>query len=231
MKTGISILLLLLMIKFSFSQVQELKKYNSIAEEQIVFNVYSNSWTNMPKDFVMSPKSAGIDLYLMKDIFGKNYPVSFAGGIGISVQNYKNNSMLITTNDSLYFTKIPDTIDYRKNKFSVVYVDIPIEFRLRTRPLSKKRNLKIAFGFKVGYNIQRYTKYEGDNYLGVTNYETVKYKVYDIKNILPYRYGVFTRLGYGKFSLSAYYSLTPLFETSKAQEIIPFSLGLSITIL
>lgn len=210
--------------------MQELQKYNNIPEEQIIFNFYHNTFTSLPKDFVMSPKSAGIDLYLMKDIFGKNYPVSFAGGIGISVQNYKNNSMLISTSDSLYFEKIPDTVSYRKNKFSTVYVDIPIEFRLRTRPLVKKRNLKIAFGFKVGYNIQRYTKYDGDNYLGITNYDKVKYKVYDIKNFLPYRYGVFTRLGYGKFSLSAYYSLTPLFETDKAMEIIPFNIGLSITL-
>jgi hypothetical protein len=178
----------------------------------------------------MAPQSAGIDLYLMKDIFGKNYPVSFAGGIGISVQNYKNNSMLISTADSLFFEKIPDTVDYRKNKFATVYIDIPIEFRLRTRPLVKKRNLKIAFGFKIGYNIQRYTKYDGDNYLGITNYTTVKYKVYDIKNILPYRYGVFTRLGYGKFSLSAYYSLTPLFDINKAEEITAFNIGLSITL-
>ncbi len=228
-KIGIVILLILL-IKLSFGQVQELKKYHSIPEEQIVFNLYYNSWTSLPENFEMSNKSAGVDLYLMKDIFGRNYPVSFAGGIGISVQNYKNSSMLVSTSDSLYFEKIPDTVDYRKNKFATVYVDIPIEFRLRTRPLVKKRNLKIAFGFKIGYNIQRYTKYDGDNYLGITNYKTVKYKVYDIKNILPYRYGVFTRLGYGKFSLSAYYSLTPLFETDKAQEIIPFSLGLSITL-
>jgi len=228
-KTGIAILLILL-IKLSFGQVQELKKYHSIPEEQIVFNIYYNSWTSLPENFDMSNKSVGVDLYLMKDIFGKNYPVSVASGIGISVQNYKNSSMLVSTSDSLYFEEIPDTVDYRRNKFATVYVDIPIEFRLRTRPLVKKRNLKIAFGFKIGYNIQRYTKYDGDNYLGITNYETVKYKVYDIKNILPYRYGVFTRLGYGKFSFSAYYSLTPLFEINKAQEIIPFSLGLSITL-
>ena len=228
-KTGIAILLILL-TKLSFSQVQELKKYNSIPEEQIVLNIHYNSFTSLPKDFDMSAKSAEVDIYLMKDIFGKNNPVSFAGGLGISVQNYKNNSILISKSDSLYFEKIPDTVDYRKNKFSTVYVDIPIEFRLRTRPLVKKRNLKIAFGFKVGYNIQRYTKYDGDNYLNITSDKTIKYKVYDMKNFLPYRYGVFTRLGYGKFSLSAYYSLTPLFETNKAQEIIPFSIGLSITL-
>jgi hypothetical protein len=229
LKGSVSILFVLL-IKFSFSQVHELQKYKSIPEEQIVFNVYHNSWANFPKDFELKPYSAGIDLYLMKDLFGKNKPVSFAGGFGVSVQNYKSNSMLFSSSDSLYFIKIPDSVNYRKNKFSTVYVDIPIEFRLRTRPLAKKRNLKIAFGFKIGYNIQRYTKYEGDNYLNINNYEKVKYKVYNIKNFLPYRYGVFTRLGYGKFSLSAYYSLTPLFETSKAQEIIPFSIGLSITV-
>ena len=230
MRSKYLILFFLILIKTSFSQVQELRKYHSIPEEQIVLNIHYNSWSALPQDMLVEPYSAGIDLYLMHPIFGKNYPVSLAAGFGISVQNIKSNSFLIESKDSLYFQKLPDSVSYSKNKFTTVYIDIPIEFRLRSRPIVKKRNVKIAFGFKFGYNIKTYVKYEGDDFMHLTDQDKVKFKRYNIRHILPYRYGVFARAGYGKFSLSAYYSLTPLFETDKAMEIIPFSLGLSITL-
>ena len=230
MKKHYFAILFILLIKYSFSQVQELRKYHSIPEEQIVLNIHYNSWTIYPQGMNIEPYSAGVDLYLMQPIFGKNYPISLAAGVGFSVQNIKSNSFLIESKDTLYFKEIPDSVSSSKNKFSTVYIDIPIEFRLRSRPISKKRNVKIAFGFKVGYNIKAYIKYEGDDFMHLTDQDKVKFKRYNIRHVLPYRYGVFVRAGYGKFSLSAYYSLTPLFETNKAQEIIPFSLGLSITL-
>jgi hypothetical protein len=45
--------------------------------------------------------------------------------------------------------------------------------------------------------------------------------------MLPYRYGVMTRIGFGKFNLTGYYALTSLFEENKGPDIIPFSIGFS----
>lgn len=222
-------LVLILISRLVSAQVQEFKKYHSIPEEEIVLNIQYNSFIDLPDKMEMKPQSAGFDFYLMYPLVGKNYPLSLAAGMGFSVQNYKNNCYIIDTKDSLQFIKIPDTVNFRKNKFSTVYFDIPVEFRLRSRPLVKKRNVKIAFGFKIGYNIQKYTKYEGDDFYNLSGHDKIKFKRYKLNHFLPYRYGIFIRTGYGKFSATAYYSLTSILEND-IRTLTPFSLGFSITL-
>ncbi len=222
---------LFIIISYSlFAQVQELREYRDIPEEQIVFNINADRWLGYPKEMEIKPYSAGIDLYYMKPIFWRNRNISIAGGTGISVQNIKSNTQFYDSLGYTLFVQIPDSVDYSTNKISTVYIDIPIELRFRTRPIAKKRNIKFVLGFKIGYNIQRYTKYEGDNFHFLNENSQIKYKIYKINNILTYRYGVFVRAGYGKFNLTAYYALTNLFKKDKAPEIIPFSVGLSITL-
>lgn len=213
-----------------FSQVQELRNYKSIPEEQIILNVNADRWSNYPKGMDTKPYSAGVDVYYMYPLFWRDKNVSFAIGTGVSVQNIKSNVQVSDSAGYTIFTEIPDSVSYLTNKISTVYFDIPFELRFRTRPIVKKRNLKFVLGFKVGYNIQRYEKYEGDNFNDINEHNNIKYKTYKIHNMLTYRYGVFARAGYGKFNLTGYYSLVDLFKKGKTEKIVPFSVGLSVTL-
>lgn len=184
----------------------------------------------------ISPFSTGVDVYLMQAIAGKDNFISLAVGGGLSVQNIKSNSYLISA-DSSYFKPISSDLKYSKSKISTVFFDLPIEIRLRSRPKAKdkagivrKRNFKFALGFKIGYNFQRYIKYEGEDYRAHNYGNKVKFKEYNLKNILRYRYGVYTSIGVGNFSLYAYYALTDFFENKKGPKLRPFSVGLSIQI-
>ena len=212
------------------AQVQELREYRDIPEEQIVLNINADRWVGAPNQMDIKPYSAGVDIYYMNPIFWRNRNVSIAVGTGVSVQNIKSNVQLYDSSGYTVFKEIPDSVDYLTNKISTVYFDIPIELRFRTRPIVKKRNIKFVLGFKIGYNVQRYMKYEGDNFNSLDEYSQIKYKTYKIHNMLTYRYGVFARVGYGKFNLTAYYALTSLFKKGRAPEIIPFSVGLSVTL-
>ncbi len=214
----------------SYSQVQELREYKNIPEEQIILNINLERWVKTPQQMDLKPYSVGFDAYFMQPTFWENRNISFAIGGGISVQNIKNNCQITDSLGFTLFKAINDTISYQTNKLSTVYVDVPFELRFRTRPIVKKRNFKFVVGFKVGYNFQRYLKYQGDNFINYTNDSDIKYKTYKVNNILHYRYGVFTRIGYGKFNLTAYYALVELFNKQKAPEIIPYSIGLSISL-
>jgi len=214
----------------TFAQVQELRQYKSIPEEQIVFNINLNRWSKYPDNMKIEPQSMGIDVYYMYPVVGKNKIFSIAAGAGFSVQNIKSNINVLDSMGMSVFTSIPDTIKYSKNKFSTVYFDIPIEFKLRSRPIVKKRNVKFIIGAKLGVLIQSYQKYEGDNIYHIGTNNKIKYKTYHIKNLLPYHYGVYLRMGYGKFSVTSYMSLSYLFEKNKAMQITPYSIGLAITV-
>ena len=178
----------------------------------------------------IKPQSLGFDAYYMMPVIGKNKILNLAIGGGVSVQNYKSNVKINSNNDTLSFIVINDSINYTKNKFNTVYFDIPIEFKIRTRPIVKRRSLKFIVGFKLGILIQSYEKYEGDDYMQLTSNDKVKYKVYKINQVLPYRYGSYFRIGYGKFNFTGFLSLSSLFNTKKSLETYPYSLGLSITL-
>ncbi len=221
----------------SYSQDKEVKDITSYPNSVISFNWSYNSFLgNLSPNMNVSPLSMGVDIYAMKTLLGKEQFVSMAMGGGLSVQNIKSNSFL-TSADSSYFVEIPKELNYSKNKLSTVFLDIPIEIRLRVRPnprdkagIVRKRNFRCALGFKIGYNIQNYIKYAGEDYRNANYGNKIKFKEYNLKNILPYRYGLYTRVGIGSFSLYAYYALTTLFETGKGPLLRPFSIGLSITI-
>ncbi len=121
-------------------------------------------------------------------------------------------------------TAIPDSIDYKKNKLSLNYLEIPFELRFRSKPDKSFRRLSIAAGFKAGYLIQSHTKYKGDD----ANGNETKFKTFNIANLNKLRYGPTFRMGYGKVSLFGYLSISELFQEDKGPIAYPFSAGIMI---
>lgn len=220
----------------SFSQEKEIREITSYPNSVVQLNWGYNSFVDVPADLEISSMSTGVDIYALHTLFGRESFVSLAAGGGFSVQNIKSNSYFVNS-DSSYFQALPKDLDYSKNKVTTVFVDIPIELRFRSRPkprdkagIVRKRNFRFAIGFKLGYNIQKYIKYDGQDYRSHNYGNQVKFKEYNLKNILPYRYGIYSRIGIGNFSLYAYYALTDYFEKEKGPVLRLFSIGLSINI-
>jgi len=235
MKQFVLILLLLLGL-LSIAQEKEIKEITSYPNSIIQFNWYYNSFEKIPKEMELSPMSMGVDVYALSTLLGKKSFVSLALGLGFSVQNYKSD-VYIVDSDSLYFKKIPEDLTYKKNKFTTVFVDIPIELRFRTRPkprdkagIVRKRSFRFAIGFKFGYNLQRYIKYDGEDFRELNYGNQIKYKEYRLENFMLYRYGVYSSIGFGKISLFGYYSLSNLLNENKGPELVPFSVGLSFNL-
>ncbi|MBI5538811.1 MAG: outer membrane beta-barrel protein [Bacteroidia bacterium] len=198
--------------------------------DQIVINILSNTWLNSPSDITLMPVSIGTEVYTMTPIIGKNSALSLAIGCGVGATNVHHNALPYDSLGVTYFRQIPGGYEYIKNKFTAAYIDIPIEVRFRTKPNIKKRNFKVALGGKFGYMISNYIKYSGDDFR-VSSKKFVKFKEYNMSNTLPYRYGIFLRIGYGKINGIVNYTLSSLFEKNKGPDVIPVSFGLSFTIL
>ena len=235
MKQFVLILLFLISLS-SVAQEKEIKEITSYPNSIIKFNWYYNSFQDVPKEMDLSPMSMGVDVYGLGTLFGRKSFVSLAMGFGFSAHNYKSDAYIVNA-DSLYFKKIPEDLTYHKNKFTTVFVDIPIELRFRTRPKSRdkagivrKRNFRFTIGFKVGYSLQRYMKYDGEDFRALNYGNQIKYKEYRLENFLPYRYGAYASIGIGKISLYGYYALSDLLVANKGAKLVPFSVGLSINL-
>ena len=223
MKKLFGLLVLLFIVAFSFAQEKmdapKISKSNNLGNTRMVLDLTLDNWLNTPDSIKNNIiKSRGVNIYSMYEIpFGSsNFSVAF--GIGFGSNNVSNNAKIIYSGDTLTLFE-PIATSYKVNKISVNYVDVPLEIRFKTKADAQNQSFKFAVGFKGGYLVNSHTKYKDSG---------GKIKIYDIKNLSPYRYGANVRIGYGWFALTGYYSVSALFVKDKGPDIIPWSAGISI---
>jgi hypothetical protein len=223
MKNAVLTVVLILFIFQGFSQgVNEStrKKFSTVID---VFNDFYVDVPDSVDNRFLNPGFSFQGLYDYR--FGKSN-FSFAFGAGLGSHNFYSDAMIET--DSLGVTQLhpisslyPD-INYDKNKITYTYLDVPLEFRLRT-----KNNIRAALGFKVGFLISSHTKYKGDDFLFGTN-DALHVKFKNVNNIEDLRYGVTARFGWRFINLTGFYSLTNVFKKDQGPEMYPFSVGISL---
>jgi len=202
-----------------------------IANDQVVFNIVTNIMNPGPKGISSKPyASLGAEFYSYSPLIGKKKKVGLAMGVGVGTLNYNIDAAPFRDSlDNTILTNLPDSLQYKKSKIVVTYWDIPVEIRIRSNPSPKGNSFKFAAGFKFGVMLSNHYKYRGDSWSEEDR--TVKFKTYYIDNIMRIRYGLYARLGYGKFTVMGNYYLTPLFEKNKGPESMVVSFGLSFLII
>lgn len=217
--------------------------------DRIVVDLFTDIWMmDSTTNASINPKqiNRGANAYFMYEFpFGKSN-FSFAAGLGFSfhnlysdaipMKNFTIDTLGVRTYDgTLSFKKIPDfspdgkqEINYKKNKFTVVYLDIPLEFRFRL----KNNAFKFYLGGKFGLMLGNHTKYYGDNFNENYQTGTIKTKEYKIANVNNIRYGLTVRTGWKWIQVFGYYSLSHLFKKDKDDlnpNMYPISVGLTIS--
>jgi hypothetical protein len=176
--------------------------------------------------------SRTVNIYYQYPIrFGRS-KFSFNPGLGVSLERWKftNGAMLIDTLELVSFPNgavATDQVEQynllspkriypelaKKSMFVTNYFEIPIEFRFDTNPEDINRSFNIAVGGRVGILFDAFTKIKYND-LG----EVVKVKNKLNHGVNPFRYGIYTRVGIGGFSLFGFYNLTDMFEKDKGPE-------------
>lgn len=218
MKKLLILLLGLFIITSSYSQVVNESTRRKFSTG---IDIFTDIWQNTPEGLALSTINRGINIFGMYNYRFGSSNLSFAFGLGICSHNMYGNSIPEEINGETTFIKIPDSISYKKSKLVITYLDIPIEFRLKT-----KSKFRAAIGFKVGYLLNVHSKYKGDNFLG--NNDKVKQKSTNVKYLELFRYGPTVRIGYRWFNITTYYSLSYLFKAGRGPDMYPISVGISL---
>ncbi len=198
----------------------DLKNYKSDPKDRLIFEAIYTSWLGAPKNISTDWKCIGFNFALMFDKPIKNSNFSFGYGAGIYCHNYSSNSSFVYQTDSA--TNITSTLlelktgSYSSNKYNERSVEIPLELRFRTK---SKNNFKIMLGAKVGYVFSDYKKTDDVN---------GKVRLYDIKNVNHFRYGINFRIGVEQICLTASYYISEVFTNKGPQGIHPFSIGIAL---
>lgn len=223
-------LILLTLSNFIYSQeLDSIKATKYFSTDQIIYEINNNYWMNSPSGVKVRDISPSSNIYLMFPLLGKNHNISFAAGLGVGTSSVRYNSMLFDSASFTYIIPLHDSIKYVHNKIFTTYLEAPFELRFMTNPNKKNRSFKISLGAKAGYLVGKHIKYSGTDYFFNSGYN-IKIKWYKLRNILPYRYGLTAKIGYGKFAISGFYSLSSLFEEGKGPEVQPYNIGISIQI-
>jgi len=174
----------------------------------------------MELDYKSSSFSATL---LIKGISAINKKIHLSTGIGFNWSSYsfEKNVSVSTTNDTTLFS-VDTIIAYSKNKLKTVYAQVPLIIRIRMGKI-KNTPFGIQFGVIGGYKLGAKIKQKYS--INETHY---KDKIKDTYNINPIKMEAITRINIGQFGLYAKYSIVPLFETHKAPELHPVSVGLTI---
>lgn len=194
-------------------------------KDRLMIGMSLDNWLNSPSGVEPRVYSPGFNVALVYDYPLAKSSFSLAGGLGFSSYNIHSNAQPKTLRDDegeaigTYFEAFPDSIDYKTNKLSVNYIEVPVEIRFRSRGDKSYRRFGLAAGFKVGYLVQSHTKYKD---------ESIKFKYYNINFLNNFRYGPTVRVSYGKISLFGFYSLSDLFEEGKGPDVTPISAGIFI---
>lgn len=197
-----------------------LKRYKGDPKDRLIFEVIYTSWLGAPKNFSTDWKCIGFNFAMMFDKPIKNSNFSFGYGAGIYCHNYSSNASFVYKTDSV--TNItstllePKTGNYSSNKYNERSVEVPLELRFRTKT---KNNFKMMLGVKVGYVFSDYKKTDDAN---------GKIRLYDIKNVNRFRYGINFRIGVEQICLTASYYLSEVFLDNGPRGIHPFSIGIAI---
>lgn len=215
------VVILLLFSGFFLAQPIKSQVVNEATKKRVTIGVgmFEDIWSNVPSGIKTRDINQGFQTFVMYNVpFGKSN-FGFSIGLGLRVHNLYGNFLVMSSNDSTYFQKIPDTIGYRRSKLTMPFLEIPIEFKFKS-----KSKIALGIGFKVGYLLPAHSKYVGENYID-DSHEKLRVKYREIKNLENFSYGPTLRFGYRWFHITGYYSISKLFTKSRGPDMYPISVG------
>jgi len=203
--------------------------------DHLMIQFSSDHWTGMP-DSISSHQSGfskGFNAYLMLDKPFKTSPKFSLGlGIGIGSSNISFKNMNIDVKSSgtqLPFIATDSSNHFKKYKLSLSYLEVPLEFRYSSNPLSSNKSWKFAIGGKVGTLINAHTK--GKDLQNKNNSLISSYiqKENSKKYFNGTRFMGTARVGYGIFSLFGAYQLNNVLKDAAGAPMKLYQVGITLS--
>lgn len=177
-------------------------------EDQFYLGITYNLLKNAPTGFSNDKFSTGFSVGFLRDMpVNKNRNLAIAPGLGLNFNNYSQNiGITTTTNGVPVYAVLTDPTSYSNNKFSQLFVDLPLELRWRGSTFENHNFFRIHGGFKLSYLVYDRSVYRSG--LG----DTILTNNPDFNKLL---YGTYVSAGYGGANLYIYYGLNPLFKSAQ----------------
>jgi len=196
-------------------------------EDQFYIGLHYNSLRNSPTDFNQNKFSSTLSFGIIRDIpFNKRRNIGMGAGLGLALSS-TNSNLKFDEDSFLENATVIDPGSFKKNKWNVSKLELPIEIRWRTSTAEIYKFWRVYLGFKTSYLLSSRYKFESENL------------TYKLKS-LPFRKvntGVMLNAGNNTWNLSLYMGLRPVFNDEfrklnpELKDLKDFSVGLIFYIL
>jgi len=195
--------------KAGSEDVKKIKIDSLYREDQFYFSLTLNTLQNKPAGLTQDKFSAGFSTGFLRDFpINKKRTIAIAPGIGVAYYNYNQNLKITESNKTPVYSIIESDVDFDRNRFSQVLVEMPIEFRWRTSNYESHKFWRVYGGFKVGYLLYDKSIFQDSSGKIVVN---------NNKDFNKFQYGTYISAGYNSINIFAYYGLNALFQNAKTQ--------------
>lgn len=203
------------------------KKFSKFSKDRFAIDLLGTNWIynrNGPGFNGLQTRwySRGINVYFYYDIRIKKSRFSIAPGLGYSATNIYSRHEMVEDSTGISFKPLANPDDYKTNKVTVQYIDIPFEFRIKTNPDKLDQCWKFAIGFKAGLRVDVHTK---ERIKTATSTKVFVERRFPDFNM--FRFGPTLRVGYSSFNIVAYYGVLSVFKKDRGPKANEFSLGIS----
>lgn len=176
-------------------------------EDQFYFAITYNTLINKPSGLSQRKFSSGLSAGFLRDMpINKKRTVAVASGVGFTYTNHNHNLAISSSAENPVYTFIDSETEYNKNKFSLLSIDVPLEFRWRTSTYKSHKFWRIYGGFKLSYLLYDRSVFDGAGGRVV---------VTGNKDFNKFQYGAYISSGYNTINLYAYYGLNSLFKSAE----------------
>ena len=176
-------------------------------EDQFYFAITYNTLINKPSGLSQRKFSSGLSAGFLRDMpINKKRTVAVASGVGFTYTNHNQNLAISSSAENPVYTFIDSETKYNKNKFSLLSIDVPLEFRWRTSTYRSHKFWRIYGGFKLSYLLYDRSVFDG---------AAGKVVVTGNKDFNKFQYGAYISSGYNTINLYAYYGLNSLFKSAE----------------
>lgn len=224
-------ILFLLAFGTVWPQQIEVPDFNAVdslyREDQFYFSFTYNILNGKDAGISQNKFSPGITAGFLRDMpVNDDRTISIAAGLGYAFHNYNYNLIVSEDGSVRNYELIAPDIGYDKNRLTLHFVELPIEFRWRTSTFESHKFWRVYTGVKLSYLFASQSKY-------VSTTET--HVVSNNKDLTALRYGVYLATGYNTWNFTIYYGLNPIFDSAqlngKSIDVKTLNLGLMFYIL
>ena len=145
-------------------------------------------------------------------------------GMGFQFNNYViEKDHILKPNTEYLEASLDTTVNYKKNKLTDVYFQIPLLFQFDTKKIKKNNTFHVLFGVVGGVRVSSWSKQKYE-----FNDSKSERRTWDDFNLAPFRWSAMVKLGYGPVNLFATYQLNQMFQPNHGPQLYPFTVGVTL---